>query len=69
MEYREDNGTKLFGYSLVDLNKNTEAVNRQTKVMWAFIILFIIIILLGVGLFLYLDYHNILSNIVNRCVC
>jgi len=69
VEYREDNGTKLFGYSLVDLNKNTEAVNRQTKVMWAFIILFIIIILLGVGLFLYLDYHNILSNIVNRCVC
>ena len=69
MEYKDDNGKVLYGYSQIDLNNNTKAIEHQSKIIrwgvilgWAFFVVFIFI------LYQIMRYH-ILTNIVTRCVC
>ena len=69
MEYKDNDGKVLYGYSQIDLENNTKAIEKQSKIIlslavlgWSFFLLFCFI------LYKVMRYH-ILTNIVNRCVC
>jgi len=66
MEWKEQNGQVLYGYSLENLQANTKWTRRlvyAVSIIGTFIIIYII------WLTLYVMKHNILTNIVKRCVC
>ena len=63
LEYvdKEKNET-LIGYSLIDWKKLTLA-------LWVLIAMLAFLIGFALFIFIYIDSHNILSNIVAHCVC
>lgn len=75
MEYKDDDGNILYGYSTIDLQANTDAVKlhtkvieKQTRVLWVYAIIFGLTLLFVIGLVIYIDYHNILTHVVDACI-
>jgi hypothetical protein len=62
MKYKDEDGEVLLGYSQTDLN-------RLVTVIWLFAFMFAILLGFLIYVFWYINSHNILSNIVARCVC
>ena len=71
IEYKDEDGKVLYGYSAQDLTKlhilleeNTKEIKKSRMVSWALVIILVLLILLGFALIKYIDYHNILTNTV-----
>ncbi len=63
MRYTDpETGEQLLGYSQTDLNK-------LVAVMYLFAFMFALLLGFIIFIFIYINHHNILSNIVSRCVC
>jgi len=58
----DQEGSKLYGFSVRDMNRNTTA-------LWMIATILFLWLVFALGVLLFVDRHNILSNIVMRCVC
>lgn len=61
MEYKDEDGKILYGYSQTDLEKNTKAVNKLSYLGWAFFLYIM-------GMTAYIMKNNVVNNIVASCL-
>lgn len=62
MEYKDENGNIMYGYSQQSLDKNT----FWTKCL---VIVFLLLLLYIVWITHYVISNNVVNNIVSRCIC
>ena len=73
MEFKDENGSKLYGYSQIDLEKHTKALEHQTKTTRIAVIVGGTIagafLLLCMFILYQIMRYNLFTAIVKRCVC
>jgi len=75
MQYLSKDGTVCEGQALSDLQRNTQVIEEQTKIIKrgqkiqiAWLVFAVIVFIFIVLLVRYIDVHNMYSNYVNACI-
>ncbi|MBI2139279.1 hypothetical protein HYU14_00015 [Candidatus Woesearchaeota archaeon] len=72
LTYKDDKGNKLYGFSQVDLERNTRATITHTRMLEKAVRWGIAMALLGFGYLLFMTIYiirnNVLGNIIERCL-
>jgi len=67
--YTDDGGNQWIGYSPKQIADLKRVIVVLAVLLSICVLMMVIWTVLGIALFRYADYHNILSNVVEKCVC
>lgn len=65
MEYKDEKGNTLYGFSQESLEKTNKGIKETNRLIQVLIILIMIILLLGVGFAAWLKMNSIFDLLIN----